>query len=61
MKYHQLEREGCIVDYYDPYMERYDYKGQNKEGIKELSNIILSNVDLVIVTTAHSNIDYNFV
>ena len=50
----RLEKEGCIVEYYDPYVERYDYRGQKKEGIKELSNIILSNADLVIVTDRKS-------
>lgn len=57
----KLEKEGCVVDYYDPYIEKYNYKGHKKESIKELSGSILSNADLVIVTTAHTGIDYDFV
>ena len=32
-----LEREGCIVDYYDPYIKEYKFKGRIKRGINELS------------------------
>ena len=57
----KLEEEGCVVDYYDPYIEKYDYKGHTKESIKELSNSILGSADLVIITTAHTEVDYDFV
>ncbi len=56
-----LEREGCSVDYYDPYVVEYNYKGKRRESIKELSKETLRKVDLVIITTAHTNVDYNFV
>lgn len=56
-----FEKEGCIVDYYDPYVETYKYKGKSKKGIKELSKKALQNADLVVITTAHAKIDYNFV
>ena len=57
----ELEKEGCIVDYYDPYVENYNYRGFKKESIRELSKEILGSVDLVIITTAHTEIDYDFV
>lgn len=56
-----LEKEGCIVDYYDPYVKNYNYKGNKKESIKELNEKVLSSADLIIITTAHTKIDYNFV
>ncbi len=56
-----LEREGCIVDYYDPYIKEYKFKGRIKRGINELSKEALQNADLIVVTTAHTTIDYEFV
>lgn len=56
-----FEKEGCIVGYYDPYIPSYNFKGKSKESIKELNPQVLQNADLVIVTTAHTKTDYNFV
>jgi UDP-N-acetyl-D-glucosamine dehydrogenase len=56
-----FEKEGCIVDYYDPFILKYKYKGQFKEGKVELNKEMLKEADLVVITTNHSNIDYNFV
>jgi UDP-N-acetyl-D-glucosamine dehydrogenase len=56
-----FEREGCIVDFYDPYIESYKFKGKIKYGIKELNKEALQNADLVVITTAHTKIDYDFV
>jgi UDP-N-acetyl-D-glucosamine dehydrogenase len=56
-----FEKEGSIVDYYDPYIKEYKYKGQVKVGNPELNKDILKEADLVVVTTNHSNVDYDFV
>ena len=56
-----LEAEGCIVEYYDPYVAEYDYQGMKKESIKELNKEVLMSADLVVITTAHTSIDYSFV
>jgi len=56
-----LENKGCNVSYFDPYISKYKYKGTSKEGLRELDKEILATFDLVIVTTAHTNIDYDFV
>lgn len=56
-----FEKEGCIVDFYDPYIQTYKFKGKIKDGLKELSKEVLQNADLVVVTTAHTTIDYDFV
>lgn len=56
-----FEKEGCIVDYYDPYIKEYKFKGEIKSGIKKLNKEVLQNADLVVITTAHSAVDYEFV
>jgi UDP-N-acetyl-D-glucosamine dehydrogenase len=56
-----FEREGCIVDFYDPYIDEYKFKGKTKQGIKELNREALQNADLVVITTAHTKVDYDFV
>ncbi|MEA4964000.1 nucleotide sugar dehydrogenase [Lutispora sp.] len=56
-----FEKEGCIVDYYDPYVKTYKYKGKSKESIKELDKEALQNVDLIVITTSHTKIDYEFI
>ena len=56
-----FEKEGCIVDFYDPYIQTYKFKGKTKDGLKEFSKEVLQNADLVVVTTAHTTIDYDFV
>jgi UDP-N-acetyl-D-glucosamine dehydrogenase len=56
-----FEKEGCIVDFYDPYVVEYQFKGKSKYGIQELTSEVLKSVDVVVVTTAHTNVDYDFV
>ena len=56
-----FEKEGCIVEFYDPFIREYKYKGQIKIGKNELAKEILNQADLVVVTTNHSNVDYDFV
>ncbi len=56
-----FENEGCIVDYYDPYIKEYKFKGRIKKGISELSNEALQNSDLIVITTAHTKVNYEFV
>ena len=56
-----FEQEGCIVDYYDSFVESYMYNGKEKCSIDELTDKTLKDADLVVVTTNHSNVDYDFV
>lgn len=57
----ELEKEGAYVTYYDPYVPEYSEHEKIKYGEIELSSELLKSVDIVIITTAHSNINYNFV
>jgi UDP-N-acetyl-D-glucosamine dehydrogenase len=57
----ELEKEGAEVVYYDPFVSEYREHGVVKKGEPELTVELIENADLVIVTTAHTNVDYNFV
>ena len=56
-----LESEGAEVTYYDPWVREYRFKDKTKQGIGELTQEVLQSSDLVMITTAHSNVDYSFV
>lgn len=56
-----LKREGAQVTYFDPWVKEYSYKGEKFSSIPALTAGVLKNTDLVIVTTAHTNVDYDFV
>ena len=56
-----LEREGAKVKYYDPWVSEYRYKGTVRKGEAELTAQLLEEADLVMVTAAHTNVDYGFV
>lgn len=57
----EFEKKGSIIDFYDPYVLEYKYKGIIKKGLNLIDAEILSNYDLVVVTTAHSKLDYDLV
>lgn len=57
----ELEKANADVVYYDPFVPEYQEQGETKVGEKQLTEQLLANVDLVIVTTAHTTIDYNLV
>jgi UDP-N-acetyl-D-glucosamine dehydrogenase len=56
-----LEKQGAVVTYHDPWVAEYHHKGKVVKGEKELSANLLGEADLVIITTAHSNVDYDLV
>ncbi len=56
-----LENAGALVDYYDPYITEYKYNGRKFNGMDDIDADILKDYDLVVITTAHTNIDYDFV
>ena len=53
-----LKREQAEVDYYDPWVAEYKYKGVKEKSIRECSPEIVASYDLIVITTAHSNVDY---
>ena len=56
-----LKREGAEVEYYDPWIAEYKECGQVVAGLKEINPKIVKSYDLVMVTTAHTNVDYQMV
>lgn len=57
----ELEKEGAEVVFYDPYVSEYHERGVIKQGEPKLTEELIESADLVIVTTAHTNVDYTFV
>jgi UDP-N-acetyl-D-glucosamine dehydrogenase len=51
----------ALITYYDPWVTEYQYKGRVVKGEKKLSAGLLEEADLVMITTAHSNVDYHLV
>lgn len=56
-----LKKMGAEVLFFDPYISEYKYKGEIHHGEKELTRELLKSADLVMVTAAHTNVDYDFV
>lgn len=57
----ELEKVGAKVEFYDPWISEYRRRGQKKQGIKEISPEVVSGYDLVMITCAHTNVDYRMV
>ncbi len=57
----EFKEVGSKVDYYDPYVKEYKYDGNVFRSIEKIDNDIISQYDLVVITTAHTNIDYEMV
>lgn len=52
---------GSDVVYYDPYIMSYKYKGEDHKGLSQLTIDDLHSADLVVITTAHTCVDYDYV
>ena len=57
----ELEKTGASVSFYDPYIPQYKQHGKLHKGETALPAELLQHADLVVVTAAHTNIDYDFV
>ena len=57
----ELEKVGADIVYFDPYISKFKDGKIIMEGEKELTKKLLESSDIVIITTAHTNIDYKFV
>ena len=57
----RLESRGAEVSYYDPWVPRYRYKGEERSSIPQLSAETIASADIVLVACAHTNVDYGFV
>lgn len=57
----ELRKVGAEVDFYDPWIPEYREGGEHVKGLKEISPEIIAGYDLVMITTAHTNVDYEMV
>lgn len=57
----ELEKTGAVVSYYDPWVKKYKYKDKRYVSKPALDEKLLKQADLVMVTAAHTNVDYDFV
>ena len=56
-----LKKELADVTFFDPYIRKYRHKGVWTEGESELTAALVESADIVVITTAHTNVDYAFV
>lgn len=52
-----LQKDGVDVSYHDPYIPVFQHEGLDLVSVA-LTDRVLEEADLVIITTAHSNVDY---
>lgn len=56
-----FEMRGANVSYYDPWIPEYQYKGKIYKGLTLLNEEVIKAADIVVITTAHTNVDYQLV
>lgn len=56
-----LQSEGVKVDFYDPWIPEYKYKGVIHKGLEKIDEEMVKSYDLVIFTAAHTKYDYNMI
>jgi len=59
--YNLLVEKGAKVNYHDPYCPIVKVDGNSELKSKKLTEKLLRNSDVVVITTDHSNIDYQFI
>lgn len=57
----ELEKMGAEVNWFDPWVKAYRHNGRLRESLPVLAADLIKASDLVIVTTAHTNVDYDFI
>lgn len=56
-----LQRECAAVDYYDPWIPKCKDNGKWYKGITEINPAIIEEYDLIMITAAHTNVDYDMI
>ncbi|MCI9361698.1 MAG: nucleotide sugar dehydrogenase [Hungatella sp.] len=58
----ELRKVGAIVEYYDPWVPEFKgMYGQSGQSLKELIPETVASYDLVMITAAHHNVDYEMI
>lgn len=56
-----LKKKQADVDYYDPFISVYSHNGSQVEGLGKLTAEIIAFYDLIMITTAHTKVDYQMI
>lgn len=56
-----LEDSGANTSFYDPWIQEYKRDGKVFKSIPELTEEVIKSADIIIITTAHTNVDYELV
>ena len=57
----KLRTKGADIMFFDPYIPKFLHLGKVYEGERELTAELIRHADMVVITTPHSNMDYEFV
>ena len=57
----ELKKVGADVSYFDPWVPEFKLYGETGKSLPELTPEVLKAADLVMITCAHSNVDYQMV
>ena len=57
----ELKKELAEVDFFDPWIPVYTENGKIYKGLEKINEDIIGEYDLVMITTAHTNVDYEMV
>ena len=57
----EFKKNGTDITYYDPYIKEYKYKGNVYQGLESIDADSIENYDLIVITTAHTNVDYDMI
>jgi len=56
-----LKSAGAETDFYDPWISEYKDKGQVFKGIEKIDEKIIAGYDIIVITAAHTNVDYDMI
>ena len=56
-----LQTRGAHTLFFDPYISSFQLEGKVYKGEDELTVELIKDVDIVVITTPHTNVDYGFV
>lgn len=57
----KLKAAGAKTEFYDPWIAEYKDNGQVFRGIDGIDAKIISDYDLIVITAAHTNVDYDMI
>ena len=57
----KLEDEEAILSYFDPYIPEFTHNGKEYRSLEKITKDEIQSRDIIIITTPHSNVNYNLV